>query len=135
VCGLDDPRVIVPSRSPTVKTQLWGINRSRRLAIIGKTNQMNFSEQVREYVVSNFLFGDGATLQDDTSLLDSGTVDSMGVMELVMFLEAQYGLKVNPNEITPDNFDSINQIVQFITRRLPEPSKGSFHHPTARLRA
>jgi len=57
-------------------------------------------------------------LQDDTSLLDSGTVDSTGVLELIMFLEEKYNLKIDPDEVIPDNLDSINRIVRFLTEKL-----------------
>ena len=79
---------------------------------------MNLSKEVREFIVSNFLFGDGAALQDDTSLLDSGTVDSTGVLELIMFLEEKFNLKIDPEEVIPDNLDSINKIVRFLSEKL-----------------
>jgi acyl carrier protein len=78
---------------------------------------MNHSKEVRDFIVSNFLFGDGATLQDDTSLLDSGTVDSTGVLELIMFLEEKYALRIDPDEVIPDNLDSINKIVRFLKEK------------------
>jgi acyl carrier protein len=78
---------------------------------------MNHSKEVRDFIVSNFLFGDGATLQDDTSLLDSGTVDSTGVLELIMFLEEKYRLRIDPEEVTPDNLDSISKIVRFLMEK------------------
>lgn len=78
----------------------------------------NLSKEVREFIVSNFLFGDGAALQDDTSLLDSGTVDSTGVLELIMFLEEKFNLKIDPEEVVPDNLDSINKIVRFLSEKL-----------------
>jgi acyl carrier protein len=78
---------------------------------------MNHSKEVRDFIVSNFLFGDGATLQEDTSLLDSGTVDSTGVLELIMFLEEKYRLRIDPDEVTPDNLDSINKIVRFLIEK------------------
>lgn len=79
---------------------------------------MNLCQDVKEFIVSNFLFGDGATLKPDTSLLDSGTVDSTGVLELIMFLEEKYGLKIQPDEVLPDNLDSISRIVRFVRAKL-----------------
>lgn len=79
---------------------------------------MNVCQDVREFIVSNFLFGDAATLQQDTSLLDSGTVDSTGVLELIMFLEEKYELKIQPDEVVPDNLDSISRIVRFVRVKL-----------------
>ena len=81
------------------------------------STKLNYSKDVRDFVVSNFLF-EAATLQDDTSFLDSGTVDSTGVLELVMFLEKTYRLKIATDEIKPDNLDSINRVVRFVTSKL-----------------
>lgn len=79
---------------------------------------MNYSKDVRDFVISNFLYGDGAALRDDTSLLDSGTVDSTGVLELIMFLEERYKLRIDPDEVTPDNLDSVNRVVRFLSQKL-----------------
>jgi acyl carrier protein len=78
---------------------------------------MNYTNEIREFIVSNFLFGDGASLQDDTSLLDSGIVDSTGILELITFLEDTYKLKIEPEETIPDNLDSINKVVRFLSER------------------
>lgn len=79
---------------------------------------MDYAKVVREYVVSNFLFGDAAALQDDVSLLDRGIIDSTGVLELIMFLEDTYKIKIGPDEMVPGNFDSVNKVVQFLTNKL-----------------
>lgn len=78
---------------------------------------MKFEKEIRDFVVSNFLFGDASSLQDDTSFLNSGIVDSTGILELIMFLEETYGLSVEPEEMIPDNLDSVNKVAQFITRK------------------
>ena len=74
---------------------------------------------VRAYVVDRFLFGQGAeTLSDDASFLESGIVDSTGVLEIVMFLEQRFGIKVKDEELVPDNLDSIRNIAAFVGRKL-----------------
>jgi len=78
---------------------------------------MNYTNEIREFIVSSFLFGDRASLQDDTSLLDSGIVDSTGILELITFLEDTYKLKIEPEETIPDNLDSINKVVRFLSER------------------
>lgn len=85
---------------------------------------MNYCKEVREFIISNFLFDDRDTqvLRDDTSLLDSGIIDSTGVLELIMFLEEKYGLRIEPDEITPENLDSINRVVGFLTHKLLVPA-------------
>ena len=78
----------------------------------------DYHKGVRNFIVTNLLFGDGASLENDTSFLDSGTVDSTGVLELIMFLESAYGVKVAPEEMVPENLDSINRVAQFLQRKL-----------------
>lgn len=69
-------------------------------------------------MISNLLFGAGENLRDDTSFLDSGTVDSTGVLEIIMFLEDTYKIKIDPEETIPENLDSIDRISTFLTRKL-----------------
>ncbi len=79
---------------------------------------MELRQQIRGFVVENFLFGDGAPLRDDQmSLLDNGIMDSVGVMELVAFLEGDLGLGIDDQELVPENLDSIDNLVGFVTRK------------------
>ncbi len=78
---------------------------------------------LREFVVDNFLFGqEGAELTDDASLLELGIIDSTGVLELVSFLEGGYRLKVDDEELIPENLDSIRNLARFIRRKSPDLS-------------
>ena len=79
---------------------------------------MDNSVKVREFVVENFLFGDGEVLKDDTSFMEEGIIDSTGILELVFFLEETFGLSVEDDELVPDNMDSLQNIAQFIDRKL-----------------
>ncbi len=74
-------------------------------------------EAVRQFIISNFYVANPADLKDDTSLLDSGTVDSTGVLEVIAFLESEFGVQVADNEIVPDNLDGLARIVAFIERK------------------
>ena len=79
---------------------------------------MNLREQIRGFLVENFLFGDEGPLQDDAmSLLDNGIMDSVGVMELVAFLEGDMGLQIDDVELVPENLDSIVNLVGFVERK------------------
>lgn len=79
------------------------------------------ADQIREFVVSNFLFGrHGDQLTDDRSFLDNGIIDSTGVLELVAFLEEKFGISVGDRELLPENLDSIQNASQFVTRKLME---------------
>ncbi len=69
-------------------------------------------------MVANFLFGQADGLQDDTSFMDSGTVDSTGILELVAFLESNYGVKVQDQEMVPENLDSVSRVSAYLTRKV-----------------
>ena len=83
---------------------------------------MNYKTEVKNFVVSNLLFGVAGDLKDNTSFLDSGTVDSTGVLEIIMFLEETYGIKIEPEEMVPENLDSIDRVSDFLTRKLGTPT-------------
>jgi acyl carrier protein len=82
---------------------------------------MNYAQEIRDFVVSNFLFGVAGALQDDTSFLETGIIDSTGVLEMIMHLETTYAIKVEPEETIPANFDSIAMIAQFLERKTRKP--------------
>ena len=79
---------------------------------------MTTKQAIQAYVAENFLFSsNGFDLSDDASLLDEGIVDSTGVLELVLFVEEQFNIEVQDNEIVPDNFDSVNRLAAYIERK------------------
>ncbi len=75
-------------------------------------------EQVRAYIVDNFLFGDDSGLEDSTSFLESGMIDSTGILEVISFLEEQFSIKVHDEELIPENLDSIGNIVGFLGAKM-----------------
>lgn len=76
-------------------------------------------EQVRDYLRQNFLFGaDVSDLDDSASLIEQGVVDGTGVLELVLFVEETYGLTVEEQDLVPEHFDSVNNIVAYVAERL-----------------
>ncbi len=72
---------------------------------------------IRNFVIENFLFGDDTGLTDETSFRDEGIVDSTGILELVAFLETEFGIKMEGDEFIPDNLDSIEKIAAFVARK------------------
>ncbi len=79
----------------------------------------HISAELRRFVVDNFLFGqNGAALTDDTSLVDGGILDSTGVLELVQFLERRFEIRVEDDEIVPENLDSLERLANFVQRKL-----------------
>ena len=80
---------------------------------------MEIEAKIRTYIAHNLLFSDnGFTYNDDDSFLQEGIIDSIGVLELVLFVEETFDLIVPDFEITPDNFDSVNKLTNFIRRKL-----------------
>jgi len=75
---------------------------------------MNAAETVRTFIINQFLFGDDNGFKDDTSFLETGMIDSMGIMELVAFLEKTFQIKIEDHELVPRNLDSLNQIQAFL---------------------
>jgi acyl carrier protein len=78
---------------------------------------MDTISKVREFVVENFLFGDGESLKDDTSFMEAGIIDSTGVLELIMFLEETYGIKIEDNELVPENFDNLQNVARYLEKK------------------
>lgn len=81
---------------------------------------MNYAKDIRNYVIANFLFGDGKMLEDEASFIDNGIIDSTGILELVMFLESTYKIKVQPQELVPENLDGVNRVARFIDKKVQE---------------
>ncbi len=73
---------------------------------------------IREFIINNFMFGDGQGLQNDASFLESGIIDSTGILELVTFMEETYGIQIHDDELVPENLDSIVNIEQFLKKKL-----------------
>jgi len=76
---------------------------------------MSVQHEIRQFIIDNFLMGqDSDDLKDDSSFLEEGVIDSTGVLELVGFLEENYNIKVEDEELIPENLDSIKNICAYI---------------------
>ena len=75
--------------------------------------------EIKAFIVSNFLFGqEGNGITDDQSFLESGIVDSTGMLELVSFVEEKYGISIGDRELVPENLDSLRNISRLVERKL-----------------
>jgi acyl carrier protein len=80
---------------------------------------MDIESEIREFIAKNLLFSNkGYTYNDDVSFLEEGIVDSQGVMELVMFVEENFKISVDDPDVTPDNFDSVTRLADYVRRKL-----------------
>ena len=78
--------------------------------------------RVRSYIETTFLFGDNSRLGPDTSFLDSSILDSTGMLELISFIEQEFGISIDPTELVPDNLDSISKVTRFIEKKKGQGS-------------
>lgn len=77
-----------------------------------------YAADIKAFIVGNFLFGQDRPLADDQSFLESGIVDSTGMLELVSFLEEKYGITIADHELVPQNLDSLRNVSQLVARKL-----------------
>lgn len=83
-----------------------------------KHTMEDIKKEIRSYISNNILFSkDTYPYPDTTSLLEEGVIDSMNVLELVMFVETNYGFSVDDQEIIPANFDSVANMAAYIERK------------------
>jgi acyl carrier protein len=75
-------------------------------------------ERVRRFVLETFYVSDPSELADGTSLIAGGWVDSTGMLEVIGFLEGEFGIRVEDAEMVPENLETIERIAAFVARKL-----------------
>jgi len=85
-----------------------------------KDQDMNNIDKVRTFIVDNFLFGDDSSLKEDSSFLQEHIVDSTGILEIIAFLEEEFSIIINDDELLPENLDSLNNIDAFLKNKLSQ---------------
>jgi acyl carrier protein len=73
--------------------------------------------EIRSFVVEHFLSGHAEKLRDDGSLLGD-VIDSMGVLDLVAFLQDRFKITVEDEEVVPGNLDTIKNLAAYVARKL-----------------
>ena len=75
-------------------------------------------DAIRAFIFENFLFdADENALQNDASFLEQGIIDSTGILELVEWLEDEFGIQINDEELIPENLDSVDLLAAFIKKK------------------
>jgi acyl carrier protein len=82
----------------------------------------DIEREIRTFLVDNFLFGRAEALRGSDPLLGN-VIDSAGVLELVMFLQDRFEIMVDDEEVNTENLDSVNNAVNFVTRKLDGKTK------------
>lgn len=78
----------------------------------------DMKSKIRAFIVENYLFGDDDGLEESTSFLDEGIVDSTGILELINFISEEFCITIEDEELVPENLDSINNVTAFIGRKF-----------------
>jgi acyl carrier protein len=72
-------------------------------------------EQIRSFIIENFLMGDASSMPGDTqSFLENGVIDSTGVLEVISFLEEKFEFRVDDKDLVPENIDSVDNLARYI---------------------
>jgi len=80
--------------------------------------EMEIRTTIRQFVLENFLMGDTSSmLKDGESFVATGTIDSIGILEVTYFLETIFALQVDDRDLVPENLDSVNNLTQYVLRR------------------
>jgi len=79
---------------------------------------MNYAEVIRKYIAEEILYSkNGYGYPDEASFLEEGIIDSTSVLDLVLFVEEKFGISVDDEEITPENFDSVSLLAAFVSQK------------------
>ena len=77
----------------------------------------DIKNSVRKFLLDNFVMGGNVTIADDTSFMKAHILDSTGFIELILFIEESFGVKVDDAEMLPENFDSLLNIEGYVERK------------------
>ena len=86
---------------------------------------MQIEKQIRQFILQNLYFVEGNSFSEDASFLETGVVDSMGVMELVAFIHSEFGVTAESHEVVVENFDSVRKLADFVRRKLSLSKRGA----------
>jgi len=79
---------------------------------------MNIKGTLVDFIISNYPKARERKTFEDVSLLEEGIIDSVGVLELILFLEQTFAISVEDEEIIPDNLDSVNKLAIYVHTKL-----------------
>lgn len=80
---------------------------------------MELEQKLRNFILENYLFTDDqSSLNSEDSFLDKGIIDSTGILELIFFIEEEFEIKVEDEEMVPENLDSVNNVINFLKKKI-----------------
>jgi acyl carrier protein len=79
----------------------------------------NITSTIERFLVDQIMMGDkGTKIDPETSLINSGVIDSLSMLRLINFLEEEFGIVVEDEEVVPDNFDTLKIMESFVAEKL-----------------
>jgi len=75
---------------------------------------LDVEEKIKRYVAEKLQTGSSERLEADDSLFEAGVLDSVGIFDLVTYLEGEFGVEIGDEQIVPENFESIGAITRFV---------------------
>lgn len=78
----------------------------------------SITAELKEFIVNTFPRMDDEELSESDQLLEEGIVDSLGILEIVAYIQTNYNVRVNDEDITAENFDTVKNIAEYITGKL-----------------
>ena len=89
------------------------------MAQIKPLNIEDISNQIRQFIINNYLFGNEKDMvEKNDSFLENGVIDSTGILELIEFIEQTFNIEVKNDELVPENFDSLNNVSNYLLKKL-----------------
>ena len=82
-------------------------------------------EQIRAFILKQFPIAKKRMATDESPLLDSGIIDSLGMLDVVAFLEETFKVSVEDEDLTPENFADIRSLVSFVREKREPSSQGA----------
>jgi acyl carrier protein len=79
---------------------------------------LSIRDRVHAYITESYYLGDTLELTDDLSLIDSGIVDSTGMLDVILFLEGEFAISVEDRDTVPENLETVGRIAAFVQRKL-----------------
>jgi len=79
---------------------------------------MEVEKELKKHIINRFMHGDSSKFNEDESLFEKGIIDSLGVLELISFIEKKFAIQVDDEELIPENFETFNKILEFVETKL-----------------
>ena len=78
---------------------------------------MNMAEEIKEFLVKERLIKSDQSIDDNESLFENGIIDSLGIIELTVFIQNTYNVIIGEDDLVPENFETLGAIKTFISNR------------------